>query len=294
MKVILDPLIYWFLDNENTSENFGYFKKVVETINKYFDVKYIFSPCLCEIMQKLNKEPHYKLSREEQIVKSRLISLLIKNFDYTNSIQVKDKVQNTFSCLKKTDNLELNNHVYSLVNEIIKNNIECLFLLSIPNHISTIEQNSTSKLYFVKNISGEIDSKITDMIENEIHLKESGKIIPTLSTPLPYKDLCDSFYSLQQYMLSNGLDRMSVFKKVTREVALRNHYTLDKDVTRKNNTSLHHREIYTYKKEQYISSDFESGAFELCDKKGKHKDEITYIGEFQNKQDKTGSHDIIV
>lgn len=291
MKILLDPLLYWFPNDSNKESNLAYLNKVTSIIEKYFDLKYISSKYFIQALHKLNKEPFTTTSKPQNDMRSAVIKRLMSNLDYPNNLPNLDcdlfDFTNNFNV---TINNELNEHFAQVVNYLLSSDTLCLLILSVRNFNSDL--NSQHQLFVVKNISGEVDSKITELISNNQFLKDALEV-PTLANPLPFSDLCDGFYSLQKDMCKKD-DSMVVFWRITREVALRNKYLYDQIVTSKNNSDNHKRKIYTYHKNHYISADFESGCFELCDHRGKHQREISYTGNELSPRDKSGGHDINV
>lgn len=289
MKILLDPLLYWFPNNQEKEVNLSYLNKVTSIIEKYFDIKYVSSKNFIQILQRLNKEPFSTISKPQNDMRNAIIKRLMQNLDYPNNIPDINCSFFKFSDdFNTTEYDELNEHFARITNYLFSSDIPCLLILAICNFKSCLK--SQHQLFIVKNISGEVDSKITELISNNQFLKEMLPQ-PTLLNPLPFSDLCDNFYSLQEAMRKED-DDISVFWRITKEVALRNMYSYDQNVTSKNNSDNHKRKIYTYNKKYYISADFESGCFELCDYRGKHKGEISYIGEKLSPPDKTGGHDI--
>ena len=289
MKILLDPLIYWFEDNDNKFENLKYWDKVTEIIEKYFDIKYVSSKTIIKTLHRLNNEPT-SFNKQFAEKKQLLIKRLFSNLDYPTNINE----ENLKSYLLPTEfNITNDNSIdkcfANVLNYIISNNEDCLLFLSLNNHSINI---SARTLFLVKHVSGEIDSKITELIVNNEYIKD-GLNVPTLSNPIPFDDLCDHFFELQSNMRKND-SSISVFDRITREVALRNMYRYDEIVSNKNTSTHHKRKIYTYQKKHYISADFESGCFELCDSRGIHQGEISYVGKQISPKDITGKHNITV
>lgn len=290
MKILLDPLIYWFPNDPEKELNLLYLDKVTLIIEKYFKLKYISSKFFIQIFQRLNKEP-FSTSREQNIMRQKIVKRLIQNLDYPNNISdlvcESHMLPNSF---KTTNNNELDEYFTKILNYLFVQDFSCVFLLSRKNH--KVDLKGMNQIFVVKNISGEVDSKITELIQDGHYLKQELSE-PVLSNPLPFSELCDHFLDLQNEMRKKD-DAMSVFWRITREVAHRNRYSFDNIVTNKNSSNEHQRKIYTYGKNHYISADFESGCFELCDHRGKHKGEISYTGNKLSPADKTGQHNIKV
>lgn len=289
MKILLDPLIYWIKNDENLLENLRYWDKVSSIVEKYFDIRYVSSKGIIKAIQRLNKEPS-NLGKEYSEKRQQLIKRFFNNLDYPNNI---DEVESYDYKLPINFNITNDHAIDECFSNILfymkSNQEECLIFLSLENQKVKMFDDG---LCWVRHISGEINSKITKLIVNRIFLK-NGLDIPTLKNPIPFVDLCDHFYDLQNELIGQD-DRLNIFEKITAEVALRNLYEFDENVTKKNNNNTHKRKIYTYKKKHYLSADFETGCFELCDYKGIHQGEISYTGNQLSPRDKTHSHDIFV
>lgn len=288
MKILLDPLIYWFPNDSEKELNLLYLDKVTLIMGKYFELKYISSRFFIQILQRLNKEP-FSTSKEQNGLRQKIIKRLLQNLDYPNNISDPNCEHYTMpEDFEVTNNNELNEYFTKIFNYLLMQNISCILLLSKKNH--KVDLKSINQMFVTRNISGEVNSKITELIQDGHYLKH-GLPEPILSNPLPFSELCEHYLDLQNEMKKND-DAMSVFWRITQEVALRNRYSFDIIVTNKNNSNKHKRKIYTYNKSHYISADFESGCFELCDHKGEHKGEISYTGNELSPPDKTGRHDI--
>lgn len=287
MKILLDPSIYWFEDDENKIINLKYWDKVTGIIEKYFDIKYISSNEIIKTLYRLNREPT-NFNKQYSEKKQLLIKRLFSNLDYENNINEKDTKDYILppEFIITSDNL-INKCFTNILDYVVSNNEECLLFLSLKNHNVKISEDT---LFLVNHISGEINSKITELIANKEHIRNDLKV-PTLIDPIPFDDLCDNFLVLQNSLVKKN-NKISVFWEITREVALRNLYTYDEIVTSKNASTNHKRRIYTYQKKLYISADFESGCFELCDSKGIHQGEISYTGDQLSPKDVTGKHNI--
>lgn len=293
MKILLDPLLYWFDDTKTKNKDFDYLEKVTSIVEKYFNIKYISTNYFIQIVKQINKEP-FGYYAVDETRKRKVMQSLLYGLDYQNNINNLDGIAKHKPLLNfsQSKNDTLNEHFMYVLNYIKLHNINCLLMMSLPNQKNEISDFPKS-IHVVNHISGEIDSKLTELLLDDNYINQEQILIPNLSCPLPYFELCDHFYYLQKDMQKRD-DDLSVFLRITKEVALRNRYVLDKIITNKNNSKKHKRKIYSYNKNHYISADFETGCFELCDNKGKHKGEISYIGEQLSPPDKTGGHDIKV
>ena len=102
---------------------------------------------------------------------------------------------------------------------------------------------------------------------------------------------------MQKQLVKKGKDKLEVYSEVAKEVANRNTFIFNKNVSDKNknkgaNKKKNKREIYDLDNKIYISTDFESGCFEYYNSKGKQQGERSYTDEKLSPPDKTGGHDI--
>lgn len=151
-------------------------------------------------------------------------------------------------------------------------------------------------VYIVNHVLQELDSNISFFIRNNLFMQNI--INPSLNNPLPNKEICEEYFLLQREMITSGYDTLNTYSKIAKEVAMRNRYIYNRNVSvknkSKNSIKSKRREIYDYNKKQYVSTDFESGCFEVYNKNGIHQGESSYIGDLISPADNTGSHNIIV
>ena len=154
------------------------------------------------------------------------------------------------------------------------------------------ERLYSKKILFVNHIYEEYDSNIAQIISDGAYINGGQVVEPRKSNPLPNIGLCLEYTKIREKLISNGKSGVQIFLELGQEVALRNRYIKDEYLTRINNAAI--REIFKSqtKRPWYLSTDIEHGAIEVCDENGHHIDEYTYEGVPQNKQDKSGKHDI--
>ena len=101
---------------------------------------------------------------------------------------------------------------------------------------------------------------------------------PTHENPLPNSDLCKAYSAIRVELIATGLADIPNFKRIGREVALRNGYAFNPYLTRINDEAI--REIFTSPSRPiiHISTDIEHGAFEVFNEKGNHLGEFSYEG----------------
>lgn len=114
---------------------------------------------------------------------------------------------------------------------------------------------------------------------------------------LPLKRLTNYFLSNRKFKLSYAKggqrDKLADYQIVGAAVARINGYVADPVISSINATDRKKRNIFfNGKLEKYISIDYEKGAFELHDLKGKHLGEYNYQGDLISGADLKGGHDI--
>ena len=147
-------------------------------------------------------------------------------------------------------------------------------------------------VYIINHIYEELNSNISYFITKNMYVHNI--LVPNINSPLPNSELCKKYYDRQKKLIKDGKDKLNVYSEVAKEVANRNMYIYNKNVSNKNKGKKSKREIYDMNNKLYISTDFESGCFELYNSKGKHQGEISYTNDQLSSPDKTGKHDIDV
>lgn len=135
-----------------------------------------------------------------------------------------------------------------------------------------------------------------DSLRKMLLMKKDYQTVPSLHSPLPNVDICREYINIRNELIKKGEDRISVYIKIGREVALRNHYHYNQRLSSINSNSGVIRHIFQSNSTPYIylSIDVRHGNLEVFDSLGHHQDEYTYDNIAQEKQDKSGLHDIII
>ena len=97
-------------------------------------------------------------------------------------------------------------------------------------------------------------------------------------------------------------DRIAVIKEVAPKVAYRNLYKFNEELSNYNDKNNRGRKSTPFQifeqgigsDKLYLSTDFEKGTFEVCDKNGKHLGEYFFYGKENETADKSGGHDIMI
>lgn len=177
---------------------------------------------------------------------------------------------------------------------------ECPVFLGIVNH------SLQSPLKFMDQAGTEfaVDA-ISDINENRVLLFSDGyrRILladhtakPSTHNRFPNSDLCTRYDELQQKAFEEGFDRVSVIRIFAKEVALRNNYVKDTDLTAFNSSSNHIRDVYRSEEaDVLLCTDVRHGRFEAFDCNGVHIGEYTYAGVYiPDSRDSTGAHNLSI
>jgi len=98
-------------------------------------------------------------------------------------------------------------------------------------------------------------------------------------------------------------DRIALIKIIAHKVANRNFYNYNEELSNYNDLHNHNSKTTPYqifeagygRDRIYLSTDFETGAFEICDYRGNHKGEYFFNGNLNpNSKDTSGGHDIVL
>jgi hypothetical protein len=122
------------------------------------------------------------------------------------------------------------------------------------------------------------------------------------STYLPFAEISNhlvnnDWNSFRNKLRSKANEKMSVISQIAKQVATINGYIYDEKISKLNHTKEHKREIYSAGENRnkiYLSVDFETGGYEICDFQGKHLGEFWFDGIRSKEEDKKGKrkHDI--
>ncbi len=278
MNIILDPGLLWF-DKTDEHKNFIYLGKVINFIDTYLDIGYLPIIQFLEQLHTMAQDPLGEY-REQEVLKSEIISKIWKNIDVSKLDKIislnnhKDElIPNSFISFERKDIKDYLNNLWGLVME---DKYEVLFFLCRKNH--KWNESVNDKTHFVHHIYKEIDSYISKLFSCGEMIKEENLKLPTIKSPLPNTQLCSEYSNIRQKVIRDGKADKETFSKLGKEVAYRNGYIFNEEVTRINSIAI--REIFNSKTEPrvYLSIDFEKGAFEVCDHNGNHKGEFSYEG----------------
>ena len=145
--------------------------------------------------------------------------------------------------------------------------------------------NINDKIKVIGNINDQNVLYFSDGMRQLVLSKSN--LSPTLMNPLPNTYLCEKYKDLQDEMIRKGEDKIAVYRKIVKEVALRNGYVKDKRLSSHNSKNNSIRDIYSYNSAIFISADLENGAIEVFNRSGVHQGEYHYNGKMS-----PGSKDI--
>ena len=307
LNIILDSNIYELADCQIGKEDaelkhFKYFSNIIDFVKEKQHNKVICSSEEFEAISNMHNHPWNQYGAASKSVTQYnalpiLFNLFLKLIDYdkltTNELLPAKPLVEIRHC-------SLNNEqCYKEFLKHISNSNECIVFMGTANH------NLPTPLQFeVNNQIIEIEPIMDIENENVIYFSNGFRkwlmienhISPSLKKPLPNIERCKNYESLQKRMLKDGYNAKEVYRKIVKEVALRNGYIKDNEVSAYNSSKSHIRDIYNSQTKPivYISADVEHGCIEVCNNKGKHQGEYTYCGERRTPPDKTGHHDIMI
>jgi hypothetical protein len=99
------------------------------------------------------------------------------------------------------------------------------------------------------------------------------------NTYFPNISYCNESFERPEFH-KMGSKKMAEIENFGAKIAKFNFYAYDEKITKYNKSSNSHRRIYksVFTPTHYLSIDFEKGAFEVCDKNGKHLGEFNFDG----------------
>lgn len=276
-KLLLDE---GFFDRNNFD---GYIDDVIDFIYEYFNDDVVFFHPYCN-PGNLWLLKNQIASIEKKIMKSGKIDICDLNLleDY-----------------KATDVNLSANYSSGFIKQIyyIIDQFNDVIVFNAPeNHFMTNIRPSEN-IYIVNHIKRETNSNISLFIQKGIFM--NNIIDPTLLSPFPNVDLCNEYVYLlnDKCCKEDQSTRIPHYLEIGAEVIKRNKYTYNSRVTNLNDNHGAIRNIYSIyngTKTIYASIDVDTGSIEICNHRGKHQDEYSYVNTPHNKQDITGNHDIIV
>lgn len=260
----------------------GYISNLIYFVKKYFDLDVsVFHP-FCNVG---NSWAQQNMLATIQLKLQKIGKLEI--FDSNMIIPVNDS---SYDCLSFSPEF------IGQINFLLKQYDNIIIPVTQTKHESEIK-SPKPHVYIINHIYKELNSNIAYFIINNLYIH--NVLRPNINSPLPNSGLCEKYYDYQKELIKKGKDKLDVYSDVAKEVANRNTFILNKQVSNKNknkgnNQNKNRREIYDSDKKIYISTDFESGCFEYYNSKGKHQGERSYTDEPLSPPDKTGRHDIKV
>ena len=282
MKIVLDPNIIWF--DSNNVDDFEYLSEVVQFIDQYIELQYFASQSFLLRLHNLSKDP-LKGYRESEERKDSIIRKIWQSLD-TNEFP--DLSQYTPTSIPESYQLPAREDLREYITEIFgyaeSGEIDFLLFLAVRNHQCNAKTHGS--ITFVKHIYKELDSYLAKIFSEGKCIKCGNVVSPSYENPLPNSGLCKAYSAIRVELISAGMGNISNFKKIGREVALRNGYAFDSYLTKINNEAI--REIFTSKQRPiiHISTDIEHGAFEAFNERGKHLGEFSYEGRMTQKPSK--------
>lgn len=277
-------MAFILLDNDfyEEIEDDGYIDKLINFIEYFFnlDISIFF--------------PSY--STEYSWAEQNMLAVIRRKILKTGKYEILDSSLVTPSTDSSYDQLHFSEEFIGQINYLLENNNDVVIPV-VPNKHKLNIKLPKDNVFIINHIYCELESNISHFIQNEIFMQNIQS--PTLSAPLPNKELCKDYYTVQKNMIAERNDKYGTYSKVAKEVAGRNKYIYNKAISLKNKpkskkADRKKREIYNFNKKQYISTDFESGCFETYNSSGKHQGEFSYINDRISPPDKTGKHDIII
>ena len=305
MNNIIDPNIYELADcqkkdEESINVHFDYLNKIIAYFQQKGDL-FIVSQNQYGLLYSLIDHPWNQYpsntSQFNAIISIYRDFMYLINYDLLslfdkNSPAIDDQRINHSSY---RDSLCYNEFLKQIT-EIINNKNDYCLLMGTANFIKG------EKLYF--NGGKNVIYPINDINDEEVLFFSKGyrdlfinehSVHPSLNNPLPNGSFCSEYKNIAEKQIHNGDDKIIVYRKISKEVALRNGYSFNKELSSINSNDSKIRDIYSFDSKIHISADVEHGGIEVFDNNGKHQGEYHYDGILKpNSKDKKGTHDIII
>lgn len=308
MKILLEPSIYELTDFEleqNSTQQYIYQAQHIKFLSDILEYISNQKEEGCNIGLLFTQNQYYNLC-----------NLYSHPWNQYTNLTNKNQITNTFAKIMsipfRTTNVE--NSEPAIPNHLLKHSSNTLNYTDYCRQISYVYTNDVDFVVFYGRLN-KYDSCVHYSLNNDIisfvpicdiseHFNESIRKIllsnkkyqikPTEQSPLPNTELSEKYIKIRNELIKMGLDKIDVYRKVGTEVALRNNYHYDSNLTSINSNSGCIRHIFksNYSPEIYLSIDVRHGNFEVCDSLGHHIDEFTYDNIPQKKHDSTGKHDI--
>lgn len=162
----------------------------------------------------------------------------------------------------------------------------------------------SARVEHIRHASREVhfDSMVVDL---GLEALQALGLTPTTDTPLPNTAFAKNILArgnwqkvaTQMRQRGDG-ERIAFIEPLARVLATINGYVFEPAITSLNHRTFNsYRQVFSFgeaSQKFYISTDFEKGAFELCDKDGCHLGEFLFSGVRSSGPDLTGKHNLIV
>lgn len=276
-RILLDDNFY-----RNTISQNEYFDKLIQAIKVYFDATIIFFEPFYK------KNISYNLSYMSQKINQKLLATeKVEKCDLNNVVNVSD----TF--LENMSFTQLFIGKIKYIMSIYPNDIIIIPLIYSNKNRELAIKNVGDCIFFIGNYDEEVESNISTWITNNelIHIPESS-----FENKFPAENLCNGYNKWRSEILQSSYsgDRISEFTKIGFEVAIRNHYIYDSQLTAlnkkrakkdKNGNSPKRQVFKNQAKDTYLSTDFLHGGFEVYDKNARHQGQFKFNGDFEKEPD---------
>lgn len=276
-KILLDED---FFNMEGTEQEQNYLEELKEFLPKYLDVDFAI------FIDERTNQGEYNLYSNRILFEKKLQKMgLIERYERFVPRNDSNYAELGFS-----------EEFIGKIDEIYNNGDEVIIPVCTFKHLKD-KKNIDGVAFILNHIYKEVESNIAMFISNGMYVKEENIIKPSKGNPLPNKELCAYYKEVQDEAVKgkNCNEKIAIYRKIGAEVAMRNTYKYDARISSMNGTGTKMRRIYKSgdgRDSVYTSIDVEHGALEICNFKGKHIDEYTYIGDAQGKQD--SKHNISV
>ncbi len=282
-KILLDDNFY-----HNSLEQSKYLEKLLKSIKKYFDAEIVFfEPFYTEIKKMINLNAKSKIVNRQILSTEKVIKYNLNEVNMHSDVVLEKNRCFDKLFIGKIEYILSKNPTSIVIIPLIysKKNRELQF------------KEYDKRIYFIGNFDEEVLSNISIWIKNNtlIHIDN-----PNVSCKFPAKEICNGYNDWRSEILkpSYSGDKIADFTKIGFEVALRNNYIYDSNLTALNkrkakpdrNGNRPKRQVFkTRKKDVYLSTDFENGGFEVYDKHAIHLGQYRFNGEFE-KEPNSDSH----
>ncbi len=285
-KILLDDNFY-----RNTIAQNRYLDKLIQAIKDYFDAKIIiFEPFY-------KKNVSYSLSFMSQAINRKILETeKVEKCDLNNVVN--------------TSNVFLENMSFTqsfigkvkYIMDVYPNDILIIPLVYSIKNRELATRNLDDCIFFIGNYDEEVKSNIADWIatNNElIHIPNSS-----YNNKFPAQKLCNGYNEWRSEILqpSYSGDKISDFAKIGFEVAIRNNYFYDSQLTALNKKRAKKdkkghspkRQVFVNQaKDIYLSTDFENGGFEVYNRNAVHQGQYKFNGDFEKDPD-NNSHPLFL